>query len=76
LPEGFRFESPQAQATAKSEGSSGAAPHLEEEKMWRRVLRANSPCTTAAEEEMREAGAREGCETTRGFGGVLTRNNG
>jgi hypothetical protein len=38
-------------------------------------LRASSPCTAAAEEEMREAGAREGCEATRGVGGVLSRNN-
>jgi hypothetical protein len=37
-------------------------------------FRANSPCTAAAEEEMREAGAREGCETTRGVRGVLARN--
>jgi hypothetical protein len=39
------------------------------------MLRANSPCTAAEEEEMREAGAREGCEATRGVGGVLARNN-
>ena len=60
---------------SSSEGSSGAAPNLEEEKMRRRVLRANSPCTAAAEEEMREAGAREGCEATIGVGGVLARSN-
>ena len=54
---------------SSSEGSSGASPNLEEEKVRRRVLRTNSLCTTAAEEEMREAGARDGCETTRGVGG-------
>jgi ubiquitin len=58
-----------------SDAASGAAPDPEEEKMRRRVLRANSPCTAAAEAEMREAGAREVCEETRGFGGMLARNN-
>ena len=58
-----------------SEVSSGAAPNLEDEMMRRKVLGANSPCTAAAEVEMREAGAREGCEATRGVGGVLARNN-
>jgi hypothetical protein len=58
-----------------SDASSGAGPDPGEEKMRRRVLRANSPCTAAAEEEMREAGAREVCEETRGVGGVLARNN-
>jgi large subunit ribosomal protein L35 len=58
-----------------SDASSGAAPDPGEEKMRRRVLRANSPCTTAAEEEMREASAREVCEETRGVWGVLARND-
>ena len=58
-----------------SDASSGAGPDPGEEKMRRRVLRANSPGTAAAEEEMREAGAREVCEETRGVGGVLARNN-
>jgi hypothetical protein len=43
--------------------------------MRRRVLRANSPCTTAAEEEMREASAKEVCEEARGVWGVLARND-
>ena len=58
-----------------SDASSGAGPDLEGEKMRRSVLQANSPCTVAAEEEMREAGAREACDETRGVGGVLARNN-
>ena len=58
-----------------SDASLGVAPDPEEEKMRRRVLRVNSPCTAASEEEMREAGARELCEETRGVGGVLARNN-
>ena len=57
---------------SSSEGSSGATPNLEDETMPRRVFRANSPYTAAAVEEMREAGAREGCETTRSSrGGCL-----
>jgi hypothetical protein len=58
-----------------SDASSGAAPDPGEEKMRRRVLRANCPSTAAAEEEMREAGAREVCEEMRGVGGMLARNN-
>ena len=54
-----------------SDASSGAGPDPGEEKMRRRVLRANSPCTAATEEEMREAGAREVWEETRESGVFL-----
>ncbi len=58
-----------------SDASSGAAPDPGEEKMRRRVLRANSHSTAAAEEEMREAGAREVCEEMKRVGGMLSRHN-
>ena len=54
--------------TAKS--ASGAAPDLK-----RVASQLPLSGTATAEEEMREAGAREVCEQTRGVGGVLARNN-